>query len=113
MVADRIGESHDIQPADGHPLAVMRRREQLFDQPLVGLRVGIGYEGIYLFGLRRQTVRRRPSVARPAPSPPGPAAGRQGCLGRKPEGSRKTKTLGSVGRCQGGVAVTPWSPWRV
>ena len=45
VVADRVGEAHDVEPADGHALAVLRRGQEAVDQPLVGAGRGVGLEG--------------------------------------------------------------------
>ena len=37
VVADRVGEPHQVEPGHGHPLAVMGRGEQPVDLPLVGV----------------------------------------------------------------------------
>ena len=49
-----VGVTGGIEPWQGHPLAVMRAREQAVDEPFVRLRVGVGDEGIDLLGRRRQ-----------------------------------------------------------
>ena len=41
VVADRVGEPGQVQPGNGHPLAVMGRLEQPIDQALVGARIGV------------------------------------------------------------------------
>ena len=63
VVADRVGEPGQVEPGNGHPLAVVGRLEQAVDQALVGVRVGVVLEGADLFGRRRQAdqVEREPT----------------------------------------------------
>ena len=54
IVAVRLGEMHEVHPLPGHAFAVVRRREQLVDEFLVGLRRGVVQERVDLRGRRRQ-----------------------------------------------------------
>ena len=48
VIADGIGEADQIEPTDGHALAIMRRGEQAIDLLFVGVWVFIGDEGFIL-----------------------------------------------------------------
>ena len=54
VVADGVGEAHDIEPADGHAFAVVRRRQQRLDAFRVGIRRRVALEVRDLLRLRRQ-----------------------------------------------------------
>ena len=72
VVADRVGEPHQVEPPRGHPLAEGRRREQLVDELLVGvgavvehelrrLSSGVGGRPVRSKYSRRMSVRRSAS----------------------------------------------------
>ena len=68
VIADRVGKAHDIEPRHGHPLAVMRARDQPVDQALVGVRRLVRDEGLRLREGRRHAgeIERKPADQRAA-----------------------------------------------
>ena len=48
LEAVAVGITGGVEPGQGHPLAVMRAGEQAVHELLVGLRVGVGHEGVDL-----------------------------------------------------------------
>ena len=54
VVADRIGEPHDVEPADRHPLTVVRVGKHPLHEPAIGVGSRIAHEGIDLLRRRRQ-----------------------------------------------------------
>ena len=49
-----VGIPCGIEPREGHPLAVVRTRQESVDEPFVGLRIGIGHEGVDFSRERRE-----------------------------------------------------------
>ena len=66
VVADRIREPRQIEPRDGHALAVVGRVEQAVDQMFIGLGVVVLLEGADLIGRGRDAdqVERQPTDQR-------------------------------------------------
>ena len=52
--AVRVGVAGGVEPAAGHVFAIARRSQEAFDDLVIGLRRGVGEEGIDLGGRRRQ-----------------------------------------------------------
>ena len=68
VVADRVGKPHDVEPADRHPLAVVRAREEAFDEFVVGVGRLIVHKHLHLLWRRWQAgqVKREPADERAA-----------------------------------------------
>jgi len=50
----RVGIARGVEPAAGHVFAIARRGQEAFDDLIIGLRRGVGEEGVDLCGRRRE-----------------------------------------------------------
>ena len=68
MVADGVGEAHEIEPTIGHAFPVLRRGHQAIHPPLIGTGGGVGLEGVHPLWGRRQAgeIQAQPSGQRTA-----------------------------------------------
>ena len=71
MVANRIGIAHDVEPANRHALAKLRRSEKLLYEPGHRFRRFVLHESLHFPGLGRQTnqVKAQPARERAAVGP--------------------------------------------